>query len=242
GTNPGRGPEPSASAGCSPASTDIEALLGHRFKDTELLRRALTHASADQARSNERLEFLGDRVLGLVAAEKLHALYPGDAEGALALKLNALVRQDACARAAEAAGLGDHIILAKSESGSGGRGKPVILACACEAVIAALYLDGGLDVARAFIEKYWADAFSSLSHDMRDAKTALQEWAQARKGAKGAKPTAPHYRQVGREGPDHAPRFRVELSVSGKAPEIGEGGSKREAEQDAAKKMLGKIS
>jgi ribonuclease-3 len=175
-------------------------------------------------------------VLGLVAAEKLHEIYPEDSEGALALKFNALARQDACARAAEAAGLADHIVLAKSELGSGGRGKPAIMACACEAVIAALYLDGGLDVARAFIEKYWAEAFSSLSHDMRDPKTVLQEWAQARKGGGG-----PSYRPVGREGPDHAPRFKVEVSVKGVEPEVGEGGSKREAEQDAARKMLGRL-
>jgi len=201
-----------------------------------LIARALTHASADPARSNERLEFLGDRVLGLVVAEKLYALYPEDAEGALALKLNALVRQDACARAADAAGLRPHLIMAKSETGSGGRGKPAILACACEAVIAALYLDGGMDAARGFVERYWADQFASLSDDMRDAKTALQEWAQARKGG-----GAPQYRLAGREGPDHSPRFKVEVSVRGVAPETGEGGSKREAEQDAAKKMLDKI-
>src|SRR5262249_46997095 len=187
GTNPGHGREPSASAACSPPSTELQAKLGHAFKDSELLKRALTHASADSARSNERLEFLGDRVLGLIAAERLHALYPEDTEGALSLKLNALVRQGACVRAAEAAGLAEHIVLAKSEIGSGGRGKPAILACACEAVIAALYLDGGMDAARAFVERYWADAFASLGRDMRDAKTALQEWAQARK-------TAPLYR------------------------------------------------
>src|SRR6185437_7092043 len=104
GMNPGRGPERSASAGCSPPSTELEARLGHRFADPDLLARALTHASHDAGRSNERLEFLGDRVLGLVVAEKLHALYPADAEGALALKFNALVRQDACARAAEVSG------------------------------------------------------------------------------------------------------------------------------------------
>ncbi len=200
-----------------------------------MLARALMHSSADTARSNERLEFLGDRVLGLVAAEKLHALYPGDTEGALALKFNALVRQDACARAAEAAGLADHIVLAKSESGSGGRKKAPILAGACEAVIAALYLDGGLDAARGFIERYWDEAFASLSDDMRDAKTALQEWAQARK-------SSAVYKLAGREGPDHAPRFKVEVSVAGFGAAIGEGGSKREAEQDAAKKMIERLA
>ncbi|MEJ0041358.1 MAG: signal peptidase I [Rhizomicrobium sp.] len=143
GTNLGPGPERSASAGCSPSSTDLEDRLGHRFADPGLLKRALTHSSANAIVSNERLEFLGDRVLGLVIAEDLHKRYPDDAEGALALKLNALVREEACARAAEAAGLADSLILAKSESLSGGRRKGAILAGACEAVIAALYQDGG---------------------------------------------------------------------------------------------------
>jgi ribonuclease-3 len=184
--------------------------------------------------SNERLEFLGDRVLGLIVAETLHALYPGDTEGALALKFNALVRQETCAQAAEAAGLADDLILANSESSSGGRRKAAILAGACEAVIAALYQDGGMAAARRFVECYWADAVGGLGHDMRDAKTMLQEWAQARKGDT----SAPVYKLVGREGPDHAPHFVVEVSVSGLAPCSGEGRSKREAEQAAAARML----
>jgi len=199
-----------------------------------LLKRALTHSSANATASNERLEFLGDRVLGLIAAEKLHALYPGDPEGALALKYNALVRQETCARAAEAAGLADQLILASSESSSGGRRKAAILAGVCEAVIAALYQDGGIDAARRFVECYWTDAFGSLDRDMRDAKTALQDWAQSRKGDAAA----PVYTLVKRVGPDHAPRFLVEVSVSGQTSQTGEGRSKREAEQDAAKKML----
>jgi len=198
-----------------------------------LLERALTHASAGADASNERLEFLGDRVLGLVIAEKLYELYPGDAEGALALKLNALVRQETCAQAAEAAGLSDHLILANSEEGSGGRKKAAILAGACEAVIAALYFDGGMDVARAFILRHWADALAAVNDDMRDPKTVLQEWAQSRKGSGG-----PAYRLVKREGPDHAPRFEIEVRVKGEEPALGEGGSKREAEQAAAKALL----
>jgi ribonuclease-3 len=221
-------------AGCSPSSTDLEARLGHVFKDRDLLKRALTHSSANATASNERLEFLGDRVLGLIAAEKLHALYPGDAEGALALKFNALVRQETCARAAEAAGLADQLILANSESSSGGRRKAAILAGVCEAVIAALYQDGGMEAARRFVECYWTEAFGSLDRDMRDAKTALQEWAQSRKGDA----SAPAYTLVQRVGPDHAPRFVVEVSVSGQTSQTGEGRSKREAEQDAAKKIL----
>ena len=176
-------------------------------------------------------------MLGLVIADKLHHLYPDDAEGALALKFNALARREACAAAAEAAGLSSHLILAKSEAGSGGRLKAAILAGACEAVIAALYLDGGMKAARAFIEKYWSEMFASLNADMRDPKTALQEWAQGRKDAR----SAPVYKMLRREGPDHAPRFAVEVRVDGVEPEVGEGGSKREAEQAAARAMLEKL-
>ena len=215
----------------------LEQRLGHAFRDPGLLVRALTHSSASGRGSNERLEFLGDRVLGLVIAEKLHDLFPGDSEGALALKFNALARREACVRAAEAAGIAPHLILASSEAGSGGRLKAAILGGAIEAVIAALYLDGGMVPARNFIERYWTDALAGLGHDMRDAKTALQEWAQGRKG----KHTAPVYRVVRREGPDHAPHFAVEVSVEGHAPEIGEGGSKREAEQAAAGAMLKRL-
>ena len=203
-----------------------------------MLKRALTHASADAVTSNERLEFLGDRVLGLIVAEKLHALYPQDAEGALALKFNALARGAACAKAAAAAGLADHVILATSEKSSGGRDKPAILSGVCEAVIAALYLDGGMEAARNFVERYWAGMFDELSHDMRDAKTRLQEWAQAR----GKDSAAPVYNLKERAGPDHAPRFVVEARVSGFDPVRGEGGSKRQAEQDAAARLLAVVA
>jgi ribonuclease-3 len=208
--------------------------LGHTFKDESLLERALTHASANTARSNERLEFLGDRVLGLVIADRLHRMFPDDAEGALALKLNALVRREACAAAADAAGLSEYVILAASEAASGGRRKSAIIAGVCEAVIAALYLDGGYDVARAFIERYWQPAFANLGHDMRDAKTALQEWAQARR-------RAPVYKLVGRKGPDHAPQFVVEVRIGEDEAAVGEGSSKREAEQAAASALLERL-
>ncbi len=221
-----------------PAPEELEARLGHVFRDKALLQRALTHSSADSIVSNERLEFLGDRVLGLVIAEKLHASYPDDPEGALALKFNALARREACVAAAEAAGIPPHLILAASEAGSGGRRKAAIVGGAMEAVIAALYLDGGLETARAFIEKCWADAFANLGRDMRDAKTALQEWAQARKGKARA---APAYHVVSREGPDHAPHFVVEVRVEDEAPASGHGGSKREAEQAAAHAMLERL-
>lgn len=215
----------------------FEARLGHTFRDRALLERALTHASANSGASNERLEFLGDRVLGLVVAAKLFALYPNDAEGVLAVKFNALVRKEACAAAAEAAGIPEHLILAGSEATSGGRKKAVILAGACEAIIAALYLDGGMEAARSFIERWWTDGFAALSEDMRDAKTALQEWAQS-----GVLKSTPVYRLVQREGPDHAPRFVVEVSAKGETPQTGEGRSKREAEQAAAAAMLKKLA
>ena len=216
---------------------DVEERLGYRFADPALLERALTHSSADARSSNERLEFFGDRVLGLVIAEKLHHLYAQDTEGMLALKLNALVRKEACAAAAERAGLPEFLILASSEANSGGRKKAVILAGACEAVIAALYLDGGVGPARAFIERYWDEAFATLNGvDMRDAKTALQEWAQS-----GPAKATPAYRLLQREGPDHAPRFVVEVSAAGEAPASGEGRSKREAEQAAAQALLARL-
>ena len=217
--------------------SEFEEKLGHHFSDPDLLKRALTHASAHAVLSNERLEFLGDRVLGLIVAEKLHALYPDDAEGALALKFNAMARGAACASAAEEAGLSEHIILAQSERASGGRHKPAILSGACEAVFAALYLDGGMAAARSFVERYWTGGFESLNADMRDAKTRLQEWAQAR----GKNAAAPVYNLITREGPDHAPRFMVEVVVPNFAAERGEGGSKREAEQDAAARLLAKV-
>jgi ribonuclease-3 len=227
-------------SGSSRSSTDalseLQTRLGHSFKDKDLLTRALTHASVSTIDSNERLEFLGDRVLGLVIAEQLHHRFPQDPEGIMALKLNALVRSEACARAAEKIGLGEFLILANSEVVSGGRKKAAILAGACEAVIAALYLDGGFDVARDFILHNWEEQFAGLGRDMRDAKTALQEWAQAKKGG-----AAPVYKLVKREGPDHAPRFVVEASVTGQEPVTGEGNSKREAEQAAARAMLEKL-
>jgi ribonuclease III len=214
--------------------TDLETKIGHAFTDKTLIRRALTHSSADSAASNERLEFLGDRVLGLIVAERLHAQFPTDDEGALALKFNALARREACAAAADAADLSEYLILANAEAQSGGRRKAAILSGACEAVIAALYLDGGMPAANGFIDRFWSDAFSALDSDMRDAKTVLQEWAQGRERNR----SMPEYAVVGRTGPDHAPRFTVEVRVVGEAPQQGEGSSKRVAEQDAAERLL----
>jgi ribonuclease-3 len=202
-----------------------------------LLRLALSHASLSGA-SNERLEFLGDRVLGLTIADLLYRDFPKQEEGGMAVRLNALVRRETCARVAEAAGLGEHLVMASSESGSGGRQKQAILAGACEAVIAAIYLDGGLEPARGFIERYWQQPIAALSPDMRDAKTALQEWSQSSARAAKAQPV---YALTSREGPDHAPVFTVEVTLPGEEPQRGEGSSKRDAEQDAARRMLARL-
>lgn len=213
---------------------DLESRLGYRFSDRDLLVRALTHASAsaDILCNNERLEFLGDRVLSLVIADMLVAHYPHDAEGQLALRLNALVRREAIAEAAGEIGLGGALILAAAEHASGGREKPALLADACEALIAALYLDGGMPAARGFVEKLWGKRLGDMRLAPSDAKSALQEWSQARKLG------TPDYRVIGRDGPDHAPRFAVEVLLPGLVPARGAGASKREAEQAAATAML----
>ncbi len=200
----------------------------------ELLSRALTHASMGGA-DNERLEFLGDRVLGFLIAEILIAQFPDESEGALALKLNALVRMETCARVAEAAGIDKALILAPAEDRSGGRRKAAILGDACEAVIAALYLDGGIEAARKFVSKHWQPFMSEVTGDLRDPKNALQEWAQGRKLG------TPSYRVSRREGPDHAPKFTVEVTVRGHDPAVGEGMSLRAAEQAAARILMQRI-
>jgi ribonuclease-3 len=215
----------------------LERRLGHAFKDPSLLERALTHASAaggpDKARHNEVLEFLGDRVIGLLAAERLAELYPEAAEGALSIRLAGLVSGKTCAAVAQAAGLGDALRLAGSETRGGGRTRPSILADAIEAVMAALYVDGGLAVARAAFLDVWADAFAALDETPeRDPKTRLQEWAQ------GLGRPLPAYAVVSRTGPDHRPRFTVSVSVHGLEPAEAEGPTRQEAEKAAAATLL----
>jgi ribonuclease-3 len=214
----------------------LSAKLGHQFHDPDLLKRALTHAGANSAHSNERLEFLGDRVLALVVAEELYRRYPQEDEGALTRRVHSLVRWEACARVGEEIGLWDHLVLTRSEA-AGGRARGPIVGSALEAIIAALYLDGGMTAARVFIERWWETMFADPDADTRDAKTRLQEWAQGR----GRDSGAPVYQLKEQAGPDHAPRFLVEVSVSGHAPVAGEGGSKRQAEQDAAARLLAAV-
>lgn len=213
----------------------LEQRLGHSFKDRALLVEAMTHASAldgkrGERRSYDRLEFLGDRVLGLIVAERLLAGSDFE-EGELAPRLNALVNRHACAAAARAADLGAAVILSPSEAQQGGQGKEAILADLCESVIGALYLDAGMDAARAFVTRFWGDAFDAMGHTPRDAKTALQEWTAARH--KGLS-----YVLIEQTGPEHAPRFVIEARVDAMAPARGEGGSKREARRAAAAAFL----
>lgn len=212
--------------------------IGHSFADPALLRRALTHRSAAQdgrEGSYERLEFLGDRVLGLVVAELLYKRFPNEAEGALAQRLSELVRRETLGDVGTALGLGRYLRLAKGEEAAGERRNPALLANACEAVFGALYLDGGLDVARRLIETHWMALIEADRRPPRDAKTALQEWAQGR----GL--PLPAYSEVSREGPDHEPYFTVEVVVGDKGAARGEGRSKRLAEQAAAERLLARF-
>ncbi|MBQ1541048.1 ribonuclease III [Caulobacter sp. CCUG 60055] len=215
----------------------LERRLKHVFSDRELLDRALTHASvgdgAKRVRDNEVLEFIGDRVLGLLAAERLAVLYPKAPEGDLAPRLNALVSRETCARVARRMELGPALRLSGSETKTGGRDKDSILAGACEAVMAALYQDGGLEAPRAVFLAFWEEETASLGAPRpRDPKTALQEWAQ------GQKKPLPAYSVINRQGPDHAPRFTVEVTVLGLEPVRAEGRSRQEAEKAAAATLL----
>lgn len=232
----------------------LQQVLGHKFADPRLLEEALVHPSANPRRSRaksarqkqaegaaaardyNRLEFIGDRVLGLIVATLLAERFPQAEAGELALRYNALVKQESLSRFAQSLDLGDFIQLSRSERDSGGAGKPAILADACEAVVAALYLDGGLKAAERFIRRYMEPMLGEVAAGAaKDAKTALQEWAAARGMA------APRYDIVSQEGPPHEPRFTVSVRLGGGEPETGHGGSKRAAEQEAAGRLLARL-
>lgn len=211
--------------------------LGYDFSKPELLVRAVTHSSmvSPHRDDNQRLEFLGDRVLGLVMAEALLHADPNAPEGLLAPRYNALVRREACADVARQIDLGAVLKLGRSEMKSGGRRKEALLADAMEAVIAAVYQDGGFDAARRVVLTLWGDRVRNVAADARDAKTALQEWAQAR----GEVP--PQYVEVARSGPDHQPVFTIEVRLASGPAERATAGSKRQAEQAAATALLKKV-
>jgi ribonuclease-3 len=209
--------------------------LGYRFRNPDLLTEALTHPSTEGGESYQRLEFLGDRVLGLVVAERLYELLPAAEEGRLAPLLNLLVRRETLAKIAKSIGLPDFLILAPGEAATGGRSKPAILADTTEAVIAAIYLDGGIEAAKTFVLRFWQPQFSTLPAEASDPKTALQEFLQAR--GEGL----PTYTEIGREGPPHDPVFTIEARTAHGLAATGTGGSKRTAERNAARALLDQL-
>ena len=227
----------SASKRRSRIVSGLEGRIGYRFKDLKLIDCALTHISAmtgprNPANSYQRLEFLGDHVLGLAVSDMLYQAFPKANEGDLSRRLADLVRKETCADVARTIDLGPAIKLGSSEANSGGRQRVAILGDVCEALIGAVYLDGGYAAAAALVEKLWADRMRKAERPPRDAKTVLQEWAQAR-----GLPT-PLYREVGRTGPHHDPEFRIAVELPDRSPAEGLGRSKRAAEQAAAAALL----
>ena len=227
-------------------------LIGHCFARPELLAEALTHPSALTLRpvgrrrsqrtargaargSYERLEFLGDRVLGLVIADLLWRRFADEPEGPLTRRLAHLVRRDALARVAASIGLDRHLQLSPSEAAAGAAQNPGILADVVEAVIAAIYLDAGLPAAKTFIERFWAPLIAEMAAPPSDAKTTLQEWAQGR----GL--PLPVYELIATSGPDHAPSFTVAVRVAGQEAASATAASKRAAETAAAAALLGQL-
>ncbi|MGB6757177.1 MAG: ribonuclease III [Xanthobacteraceae bacterium] len=219
------------------SATALEDRIGYRFSDGTLLDCALTHISAlkgarNRAGSYQRLEFLGDHVLGLVVSDMLYRSYPKADEGELSRRLADLVRKETCAEIARAIELGPAIRVGSSEANAGARTRLAILADVCEAVIGAVYLDGSYKAAVELVERLWQQRMQATVQPLRDPKTVLQEWAQAR-----GLPT-PAYREIARSGPDHDPEFRVAVQLPAFAPAEGSGRSKRAAEQAAASAML----
>lgn len=214
----------------------LEERIGYEFADRDLLTSALTHISALSGKSRtgsyQRLEFLGDHVLGLVVSEMLFRAFPGADEGELSRRLADMVRKETCAEVARSVDLGAVIKLGTAEANSGGRKRPAILADVCESLVGAVFLDGGYTAATDLIDRLWGERMRQPQKPTRDPKTVLQEWAQAR-----GLPT-PSYREVERTGPHHNPEFRVEVSLPKLEPAEGIGRSKRVAEQAAAAAML----
>ena len=216
------------------AADSLAGSIGHDFADPALIAAALTHGSAGGggASDHQRLEFLGDRVLGLVVAELLYRSFPVAEEGELARRFNDLVRRETLADIAREFDLGRHLVLGAGEAQAGGRNKDAILADACEALLGAVYLDGGAGAARRLIERLWSGRVAAQTEAPRDPKTTLQEWSQGRGLG------LPAYAEVARSGPAHAPTFTVEVRVGGHSPARGDGLSTRAAERNAAQALL----
>ncbi|MEA2929556.1 MAG: ribonuclease [Hyphomicrobiales bacterium] len=215
----------------------IEARIAHKFADPSLLAAAFTHVSAlksprSRGDSYQRLEFLGDHVLGLIVSDMLYRAFPKANEGELSKRLADLVRKETCADVAKSLGLLEGIKLGAVGAGAGARLRKSVIGDICEAVIGAVFLDGGYPAAAQFVQRNWEERMRTLKRPLRDPKTLLQEWAQG----KGL-PT-PVYREVERTGPHHDPQFRIAVDLPGLAPAEGVGGSKRAAEKAAASAMI----
>lgn len=216
----------------------LEQGIGYTFRDPALLELALTHRSLARELGNahnQRLEFLGDAVLGMLIAQMLYALYPDANEGDLSKRLVSLVNGNQLAAIAGEMGIAEHLLLSNSEEEQGGRSNPSNMEDACEALLGAVYLDGGIDAARALVERFWMPYALKLTAAPKDAKTALQEWAQGR----GL--PLPEYVLVSAEGPAHAPDFVIEVQVQGCAPQRANAGNKRVAERLAAEEVLKRL-
>jgi len=227
----------SKKVGAKAGTAAIEARIGHRFADPVLLTTAITHVSAlkpahKRADSYQRLEFLGDRVLGLVVSDMLYRTFPDADEGELSKRLADLVRKESCAEVAKSLGLLDDIKLGQVGASASARLRRSVLGDICEAVIGAVFLDGGYAAATKFVEQNWTERMRKLRRPLRDPKTVLQEWAQSKR-----LPT-PVYREIERTGPHHDPQFRVAVDLPGLEPAEGVGGSKRAAEKVAASVMI----
>jgi ribonuclease-3 len=212
----------------------LETVIGYQFAEKERLDRALTHSSARSAKGSnyQRLEFLGDRVLGLCIAELLFQTFRDANEGELSVRLNQLVSAESCAMVADDLELHQFIRTGSDVKKITGKAMMNVRADVVESLIAAIYLDGGLEAARGFVLRHWKDRAVRPDGARRDAKTEMQEWAHAKFGI------APTYRTDDRSGPDHDPRFTVTVEIEGVAPETGIDRSKRGAEQVAAMKLL----
>jgi len=220
-----------------PAVAELEAKLGYEFADPDLLEQALTHVSAtpseaERISSYQRMEFLGDRVLGLAVADMLFEAFPNAHEGELSQRFAHLVRRETCAEVAVDWNVGPFMRLGSGEAQTGGRKKAAILADICEALIGAAFLDSGFEAARDLVQRGWRSRMLESIRPLRDSKTALQEWAQAR-----GLPT-PIYSVVERSGPHHAPQFLMSAEIVGFSPAQARGSSKRQAEQAAARAFL----
>ena len=211
--------------------SDLENTISFKFKDQSILKKSLTHKSFDND-NNETLEFLGDRVLGLVISEKLISDFPNDSEGLIDKRYSKLVNKETCYKISQSLNLGDFILLGSTEINSKGNEKKNILADACESLIGAIYLDSGYEESKKFICKFWKEEFESLDSNLIDPKSFLQEWMLKRYKE------LPEYKLLGQSGPDHNPLFSVELSFKEYKKATKEGKSIKDAEMKAAESFI----